>query len=298
MRKIKKFIAVVLLLSLTGCANEINDLQENVIENIFSSVQDDTDTSNEETTSKSDKKKDDDNNVTHIVIKESPDKYTWYIKDYVGKNCATIGYTSLGGDRRDTYGSGNVKLVFIAEDHSYVDIEDEDFLKGYVVTGQNLEPNTEMKLTFEIDSNGEEYSSLVATQSYDEIVLSVKKVGEKNSEPGSLTKINAAPDKYTRYIADYTGRNLANCGYTSLGGERRDEYGSGNIKLNLISNDGSYIDVEDEEMLKQYYVTSQSIEPNTEIKFEFMKDDDGNEYDFFMDSQSIEEIDLYVEPIE
>ena len=37
-----------------------------------------------------------------ITIKNSPDKYTWYIKNYVGKNCASIGYTSMGGDRMDT----------------------------------------------------------------------------------------------------------------------------------------------------------------------------------------------------
>ena len=34
-----------------------------------------------------------------IIIKESPDKYTWYIKDYVGKDCASFGYTSIS-DRR------------------------------------------------------------------------------------------------------------------------------------------------------------------------------------------------------
>ncbi len=32
---------------------------------------------------------------TPVSIKTSPDKYTWYIKDYVGKNCATLGYTSM-----------------------------------------------------------------------------------------------------------------------------------------------------------------------------------------------------------
>ena len=43
-----------------------------------------------------------------ITIKESPDKYTWYIKNYVGKNCASIGYTSMGGDRMDSYGGGYI----------------------------------------------------------------------------------------------------------------------------------------------------------------------------------------------
>ena len=32
-----------------------------------------------------------------VEVKQSPDKYTWYIKDYVGKNVAAFGYTSMGG---------------------------------------------------------------------------------------------------------------------------------------------------------------------------------------------------------
>ena len=236
--KLKKLAAtltaIIMAFQFSACDNS-NEVNLNEPSNVLSGEVEDT---NKTTTKKSDVFLNDDMHIP-VSIKASPDKYTWYIKDYVGKNCATVGYTSLGGDRRDEYGSGNIKLIFIAEDHSYVDIENEDFLKGYVVTGQNLEPNTELKLNFMTDSNGEEYSNLVATQSYDEIVLSIKKVGEKNSEPVSLTKINAAPDKYTRYIADYTGRNLANCGYTSLGGDRNDEYGDGYIKLNLIPQDGS-----------------------------------------------------------
>ncbi|MGN1170007.1 MAG: hypothetical protein ACI4RB_07785, partial [Acutalibacteraceae bacterium] len=45
---------------------------------------------------------------TTIAIKASPDKYTWYIKNYVGKNCASIGYTAMDGKRRDEYGKGKV----------------------------------------------------------------------------------------------------------------------------------------------------------------------------------------------
>lgn len=233
-----------------------------------------------------------------VSIKESPDKYTWYIKDYVGKNCATVGYTSMLGDRRDEYGKGNIRLILVAQDNSYIDIEDDNVLKEYVITGQNLEPNTELKYSFMTDSKGEEYDNLISVQSYDEIVLSVKKIGEETKETTPFTKINAAPDKYTRYVYDYTGRNLANFGYTSMIGDRRVEYGEGNVKLNLISNDGSFIDVEDEEALKTYYVTGQSIEPNTEIKFEFMKDSNGEEYDNLIDTQSIEEMDLYVSLVE
>lgn len=233
-----------------------------------------------------------------VTINTSPDKYTWYIKDYSGKNCAAIGYTSLGGDRRDKYGNGNVKLVFLSQDKGYIDIENEDILKNYVITGQNLEPNTELKYTFEIDENGEELDYSILHQNYEEITLTVKKIGEDTDNTVSLTKIKPSPDKYTYYISDYTGKNLANFGYVSLGGDKRDSYGNGNIKFNLIVDDGSFIDFEDnEEVLQNYYVTGQSIEPNTEIKFKYRMDD-GKELDYSIESQTIEEMDLYVSHIE
>ena len=80
-----------------------------------------------------------------ITIKNSPDKYTWYIKNYVGKNCASIGYTSMCGDRMDHYGAGYIELVMVAPDGAYIDIETDDDLKQYVVTAQSYAPNTELK---------------------------------------------------------------------------------------------------------------------------------------------------------
>lgn len=231
-----------------------------------------------------------------ITVKSSPDKYTWYIKDYVGKNCASLGYTSMGGDRMDEYGEAIVELIFVTEDGSYVDYETEDTLKGYVVTGQNISPNSEMKLTFEKDSKGVEYDNLVDSQTYEEIVLSVAKVGSKNKM--SLTEIKPSPDKYTWYIADYVGRNLSNCGYTSMGGDRRVEYGEANLKLIIIPEDGSFIEPDDAEILKSYVVTSQNVAPNTELKLVFDKDSNGVEYSNLVDSQNIEEIELYVKKID
>ncbi len=246
-----------------------------------------------------------DNIITHtpvpaqnnkISVKESPDKYTWYIKNYVGKNCASIGYTSLGGDRFDKYGAGLLEIIFINPEGTYIDIESEDILKEYSVIGQSIEPNTELKLTFEKDSDGEEYDNLVETQSFEEIVLYVKKVSDKTKYKVNLTTINASPDKYTRYIVDYTGRNLANCGYTSLGGDLRHEYGAANVELIIVSEDGAYIDPEDTETLKKYVVTGQSVAPNTELKLIFDKDSNGDEYSNLIDSQNIEEIEIYVSP--
>lgn len=54
-----------------------------------------------------------------ITIKDSPDKYTWYIKNYVGKNCASIGYTSMSGDRMDHYGAGYIELVMVTPDGAF-----------------------------------------------------------------------------------------------------------------------------------------------------------------------------------
>lgn len=130
---------------------------------------------------------------------------------------------------------------------------------------------------------------------------------ESPNEPSVSTKddihtpvaINPSPDKYTFYLKDYVGKNCASLGIT-WGKTILDStgYGAGRMHLSLISTDGTYIDLEDEETLKKYYVTSQSIEPNTEIKLTFLTDDDGNEYDNLVDNQSIEEISLYVSPVQ
>lgn len=234
---------------------------------------------------------------TKEAIKASPDKYTWYVKDYVGMNAASIGYTSLNGDRRDAYGAGNIKIVYLTSDGSYVDVNDDEDLKKYVVTGQNLEPNTEIKYTFQLDQDGNEYDNLVDTQNYDEIVLSVSPVKSNDPAP-KLTIIQASPDKYTRYVKDYVGRNLAACGYYSLGQTYNDSYGSGYIQLDIVADDGSYVDASDSSELCQYVVTAQSVEPNTPITFSFMTDGNGKEYSNLVQTQSIESISLTVRKLE
>lgn len=117
---------------------------------------------------------------TFIEIKESPDKYTWYIKNYVGKNCASFGETSGGGVRYDEYGEGDVKFIYIADDNSFVDPADKESLKNYVVTAQNIAPNTELKLVFDKSSTGEEYS-WVEKQNIEEIELHVKRITDTSS---------------------------------------------------------------------------------------------------------------------
>lgn len=270
----KKWLAlllgIVMILTLAACSN---NRSEEISDNQFS---------------------DDTVNDTTIAINTSPDKYTWYIKNYVGKNCASIGYTAMSGKRMDTYGEGLVELVFVCPDGSYVDVETEDVLKEYSVVKQNIAPNSVLKLVFDKDSEGNEYDNLVASQSYEEIVLCVKKNSEKEQKTVDLTEIKPSPDKYTWYIADYVGRNLASCGYTSMGGDLMHKYGEGIIELIIVADDGSFIDPEDTEALKNYVVTGQSIAPNTELKLTFDKDSDGVEYDNLVESQNIEEIELTV----
>ena len=113
---------------------------------------------------------------TSFSLKASPDKYTQYVGKYVGMNAASVGYTSLGGDRLIEIGSGHLQITYVTADGTYVGPDDEESLKNYVITAQSIEPNTEVKLTFEKDSDGEEYDNLVDHQSYEKIDLAVKKV--------------------------------------------------------------------------------------------------------------------------
>lgn len=228
-----------------------------------------------------------------ISIKPSPDKYTWYVKSYVGMNAASVGYEAIDGFRHDAYGAGNLKVVYVAADGTYIDPGNEEQLKEYVVTGQSVEPNTEIKYAFEVDGEGEEYDYLVNFQTINEIVLSVGKVGESGDAP-ELTAIQPSPNKYTHYVRDYVGRNLAECGYYSLSGNLTDSYGHGYVFFDVVADDGAFIDPADEATLAGYMVTSQSVEPNTAIELTYTTDSDGNEYSNLVSGQSIQSITLNV----
>lgn len=233
-----------------------------------------------------------------VAVNQSPDKYTWYVKNYVGMNAASVGYAAMGGFRADAYGAGYLKVVYRTPDGSHLDSDDEEQLKGYVVTGQDLAPNTELKYTFQLDDEGEEYDNLLESQNYDEIVLAVTEVGKGTNGTEDLTVIESSPDKYTRYVKDYVGRNLADCGYVSLGGFLADHYGNGYVRFDLVADDGAYIDAEDEDSLAGYVVTSQNIAPNTAIQLAYDVDADGSEYDTLVSSQSVTNITLNVSKLD
>ncbi len=248
-----------------------------------------------------------------IAINPSPDKYTWYVKSYVGMNASQVGYTALDGSRREYYGDNAMHIVFVSPDGTYINPQDEDILKRYRVVGQNLAPNTEIKYTYAKMSDGTELSNMVKWSSIDEIVLSVSKIEDTSGTTIDMTEIQAAPDQYHFYIKDYVGRNLAACGYISLGGELRDHVGIGNVKLDITADDGSYIDLSTDTSdgqdsgqayqqaianLSQYVVVGQNVAPNTEGTLTMVKDADGNEYDNLVDTQSIESVGLTVHKLD
>ena len=274
-KTIARILAFVMLFSLTACGGEQSPVQDMDSSSIV----------NEEPSANM--------QSSNVEIKTSPDKYTWYIKNYVGKNMASIGYTSMGGDRMDTYGNAYVRLALVSTNGDYVDIENEEVLRNWVVVAQNILPNTELKLSYQLDSDGNEYDNLISHQSIEEILLAVAPVGETTDIP-ALTTINTFPDRYTAYIYDYVGRTLAQCGYVSMAGKLMQQYGSAYVHLAVYAEDGSYVDIQNADSLKNYVVTRQSIAPNTELKMVYSKDSDGNEYDNLIDTQNIEEIELYV----
>lgn len=234
-----------------------------------------------------------------VQVKKSPDKYTHYVKNYVGMNAANVGYMAMDGRRHDEYGNGvHPVIVFVTPDGTHIDSSDSEskLLRKYRVSSQNVAPNTKIKSAFDKDEDGKEYD-LTIWNSIDEIVLAVDEVG-KSGNSIDMTKIKASPNNSTAYIRDYVGRNLADCGYISMTGKFVDGYTGGSyVQLDVNANDGSYVDVSDSKSLSQYRVTAQSVEPNTELTFEHEKDEDGTEYSNLAINQSISSITLSVEKI-
>lgn len=221
-------------------------------------------------------------------IKESPDKYTQYIKDYTGKNLANVGYTALGGFRADMYGNSWVKLTPVTKTGKYIDATDEELLKTYVVSKQDVKPNTELKYAYYVDPTTNEETNMVTKETISEILLYVKKVDYKK-DFGDPVEIKTPKDAKadTWYIRNYVGKNLADCGYNAMAGDRREAYGDATVILTLTADDGTFIDINDEASLKQYVVTEQSVEPNTELTFKI------GDYGITSD-QNIQSMELHV----
>ena len=237
-----------------------------------------------------------------VKIKSSDDPHIQYVKNYVGMNARQVGYTALDEMRHDHYGNGTLKIVFVTPDGSHIDLGsdendwDDSALQDWEVVSQSLDPNTEFTYTFTSDSDGED-TSLVATQTIDEIVLSVCKVGGSTKKAANSTKVKPATDKYTYFIKDYVNRNLADCGYLSLGGTFNDSYGPTYIKIDIVSEDGAYVDPSDSSSLESYVVVSQNVAPNSELKLVYSTDSNGEEYSNLVSSKSIDSVALTVKKI-
>lgn len=217
--------------------------------------------------------------------------YTYQIRDYVGKNLATIGRVKY-----DDYGQGHITLIFVTEDGMIINPDDNEQKKEYIVSAQSIQPSTNITIVHSRDSHGEPERYLVDYQSYEEIVLYVNKVNETKFEPSRITEIEPSLDRHKYYVRDYVGRNAASFG--RVGTNVYDDYGKGHLKVMFMSEDGEYIDVSDRNILKQYIIVGQDLVANTELVFDFEIDSDGVESDYLIRNQNYEEITLTVRKLD
>ena len=203
---------------------------------------------------------------------DSPDCITAHtiVKNYVGRSLSLCGYTSLGGERRDEYGSMTLKLIMLSPDGAYIDPSDDEALDSYKVIAQYPEANTEFTITKDLDGNNENIG-------YGEIILVVSKNGENVDVP-ELKYVRPSPNKTLQFVRDYRGRNLADAGYTSLGGKQLDKYGPNcYIQLVITDDEGKRLDPSDNDDFIYYIVKDQDVEPDTEVTCYYSKDTSGKE---------------------
>lgn len=108
------------------------------------------------------------------TISLTPDRRTYHVRDYVGRNAAAVGPKN-SYKRIDEYGRGDVKIIFTSVDGTYIDATDLETLRQYVVVSQDVVPNTQIKYTYTKYSSGSE-SDLVDYQNITEINLTVQKL--------------------------------------------------------------------------------------------------------------------------
>ena len=244
------------------------------------------------------------NNITKSTIvptigidektNEKEGVYSYSIRNYIGQNVASIGENKLGFKMVE-YGKSELKIVLVTENGAFVNYDDNEEMKKYTVTQQNPPAGTNLTIVHNRDSKGEVESYSVSYQSYDEIVLYVTPIGQEPYKTNSVP-IKPTLDKHIYHIRDYIGRNAASFGDNFLGDYRYDEYGKAVIQINFAAEDGSYVDYKDVNALKQYIVTKQDIDANTELVLSFDTDRNGNE-NTWVQSQNIEEITLLVKKI-
>ena len=187
-------------------------------------------------------------------------------------------------------------MAIVTPNGEYVDVTNEKKIKNYIVIGQSIEPNNNLVVVHQRDSDGDPYSNLVDYQSHEEIILyvcDIDDVDENIFEQSNVTLIKGSPDRRTYFIRDYSGRNAASFG-REWGDGRIDEYGDSELRITFTADDGTYVNPADKSQLQKYVVTGQDIAPNTELKYVYQTNSRGEEYDNLIRSQNYEEINLYV----
>ena len=108
------------------------------------------------------------------ILEPTLDRHKYYVRDYVGRNAA-----SLGGYSTDKYGRGYIDLVFMSESGEYIDSRDRNILKQYIVVRQDPAVNTEIVFEYKTDKYGIESVYSIENQNYEEITLTVRKLDDK-----------------------------------------------------------------------------------------------------------------------
>lgn len=225
---------------------------------------------------------------------------THEIKNYCGKNLAACGtFNSFYKEYQDNYGNGYVKLSIITENGIYIAPDDIDMMEQYIVVQQSIQPETSITFQFAKEKGGNYGRTTQMYRSFDEIVLFVKERTESTSkfdQELDFIAVEESPNKATYFVRDYSGRNLASCGaYSSFYGDFRDDYGAGQITLNIVCDDGTYFHLDRIEQLREYVIIGQGTPPNTEVQFTF---DDYVPSSWSFTGGSLVSIDVYVKHLD
>lgn len=246
----------------------------------------------------------------NMVSNEKEGIYTYSIRNYIGKNAASIG-KKYDYYLVDSYGEGKLKLVFVTENGMIVDKDDIEMRKKYRVIEQNIKPGSKLAVVHEryidnslisekssssdeVESSNVKISSSVEYQSYDEIILYLAPIGQ--SYKPVITEPLPTLDWHKYHIKDYKGRNAATIGKTGYD-DLNDYYGEVKVRITFSTEDGSYIDPMDKNDLKQYIVVDQDVKPNEELLIVYDKNNNGDELNC-ADNQSCETIELSVKKLE
>ncbi len=129
--------------------------------------------------------------------------------------------------------------------------------------------------------------------------ISIPKPSYESSQSPVISKdvqTDTSKGIYSFEIRNYVGKNLASVGKIH-GKSLIDEYGYGNVKIVLVTENGFLVPYNDEELKRQYMVIAQSINPGSTITVVHERDNNGKPYSNLVDYQSYDEIVLYIAPV-